>query len=147
LPRTRDYKTYLGDLAPYAGSEWWALSRAACEYIVAFVREHEPLVKFFRNTICPDESFFHTILGNSPFRSKAVRSVTYADWSAGGSSPSYIGSRHIDYLAAAATFPADDILGSGEMLFARKFPDDSAALIAKLERHRTRARAERRPVK
>ena len=61
FPTERDYKSYLRNLVPYAGSEWWALSREACEHIQSFVANERRVVNFFKNTHCPDESFFQTI--------------------------------------------------------------------------------------
>lgn len=131
-PSRRDYSIYLRELVPCGGSSWWALTREACEHIISFVDEEAAVVKFFKNTICPDESFFHTILGNSRFRPRIVRNLTYADWSAGGSSPAVIEDRHIAFLNSTPSFLHDDVYGEGEMLFARKFPDDSEALLARL---------------
>ena len=39
IPTIRDYQKYLGDLSPYAGCEWWALTRNACEYIMNFISD------------------------------------------------------------------------------------------------------------
>lgn len=133
LPRKRDYKTYLGDLAPYGGSAWWALSREACDFILTFVKNEIQVVDFFKNTICSDESFFQTILGNSHFRSRIVRNLTYADWSAGESSPAYITEKHLTFFQSTSSFTPDGVFGGGEMLFARKFSDESEDLVAKLE--------------
>ena len=134
LPQKRDYKTYLRDLAPYAGSTWWALSRAACDFILRFVTRETQAVDFFRNTICPDESFFQTILGNSDFRSKIVRNLTYTDWSDGRASPAVMTERHLDFFRATSSFAPDDTYGGGEMLFARKFADGPVDLVAKLDK-------------
>ncbi|NMM36248.1 MAG: beta-1,6-N-acetylglucosaminyltransferase [Glaciimonas sp.] len=134
VPHTRDYKAYLGDLAPYAGSTWWALSRQACDFILAFVTRETQAVQFFRNTLCPDESFFHTILGNSHFKSRIARNLTYTDWCAGGASPATITEKHLALFQATTWFAPDDTYGAGEMLFARKFADASVDLLARLDR-------------
>ena len=132
LPRNRDYKACFGDLVPYAGSTWWALSRAACEKIVGFVDRETRVVRFYRNTHCPDESFFQTILGNSDFRPKIARNVTYTDWSAGGRSPANLSEKHVAILRAHPS--ANDVYGAGELLFARKFTDESGDIVARLDR-------------
>lgn len=134
LPHTRDYKTYLRDLAPYGGATWWALSREACDFILTFVKKEIQIVNFFKNTICPDESFFHTILGNSHFRSKIARNFTYADWSSGGSGPAHITEKHLAIFQDRSSFGSTKLFGSGEMLFARKFSDESGDLVASLEK-------------
>jgi hypothetical protein len=132
LPGERDYKAYLGDLVPYGGATWWAISRAAADFIVAFAEREIRVVNFFKNTICPDESFFQTVLGNSPFKARTIRNLTYADWSAGGPNPAYITDRHLALFRTTGVFAPNGRLGGGEMLFARKFPDDSEDLVAKL---------------
>jgi len=125
MPRERDYRKYFCHHIPYAGSMWWALSRNACEYILNFVAKENKMVNFFKNTTVPDESFFQTIIGNSGFRAKIRRNLTYADWSGGGSSPAFLTERHLRRLRSSLSFPADDVYGAGEILFARKFSDVS----------------------
>lgn len=133
-PRQRDYRLYLRDLVPYGGSSWWALSRKACEYVAAFADREVEVVAFFKNTVCPDESFFQTVLANSPFESRVARNLTYADWSRGGSSPATIDESHLAFFRATSSFDSGDVYGAGEMLFARKFGDDSGTLVAELDK-------------
>ena len=63
----RDFRKHLPGMEPYAGNTWWALSRDACQYILDFTEENPQVRRYFQNTFAPEESFFHTILGNSPF--------------------------------------------------------------------------------
>jgi len=133
IPRTRDYRPHFGGLLPFGGSQWWALSRDACEYVRSFVDSQPRLAEFYRNTFCPDESFFHTILGNSPFRAHMRRNVTYADWSAGGPHPARLNCSHIERFADAPAVVLDDVYGSGEALFARKFSDMEQSVVARLD--------------
>jgi hypothetical protein len=135
IPRARDYKAYLGETAPYAGSTWWALTRDACQYIQTFVGQNPRFMKFFENTSSPDEMVFQTILANSLFRSRMRRNLTYADWSDGAASPSAIGERHLALFGANPVLKADSPYGSGEYLFCRKVMDATisdrlAAIIA-----------------
>jgi hypothetical protein len=132
LPSRRDYRPYLRELNPYGGATWWALSREACDFILAFTREREEVVKFFKNTLLPDESFFHTILGNSYLSPRVVRGLTYADWSAGGPHPAYISEKHLAFFESTTSFTPDGLFGAGEMLFARKFAEESDELVARL---------------
>jgi len=141
LPRRRDFRRYLGDMTPYGGSTWWALSPSACRYVLDFVDRNPTFVNFHKHTKCPDESFFQTILGNSEFHLRMARNLTYTDWSAGGRSPAVLGERHLDLLASRPRFGDDDQYGPGEALFARKFRDDSAELVEELAR-RIRAQDE-----
>jgi hypothetical protein len=134
LPRTRDYRAVLGDMEPLGGSTWWALTRDACRYIADFASRNPRFLKFHEHTRCPDESFFQTILGNSTFRPRIVRNLTWADWAAGGANPATLGQRHLEWLGSLPSFPDTDQYGPGEILFARKFPDNTAELVEDLQR-------------
>jgi hypothetical protein len=129
----RDYKRHFRNLVPYGGSTWWALSREACEHIQRFVGDEPQVVKFFKHTPIPDEAFFQTILGNSPYRARTQRSLTYADWSGGGSHPADITEEHLEFLTATASITLDDVYGKGEVLFARKFSDEAEEIVLRLD--------------
>jgi hypothetical protein len=129
----RDYKSHLRNLVPYAGSTWWALSRGACEYILSFVASEPRIVNFFKHTVCPDESFFQTILGNSPYKARIRRNLTYTDWSSGGSSPAYITEQHLGFFTSSSPIIMDDAYGVGEVLFARKFSDQAEDIVAQID--------------
>jgi len=123
ISRTRDYKACFDALTPYAGSEWWALTHDACAYIQNFVARNRRIMKFFVNTSCPDEMVFQTILGNSPFKDKVRRNLTYTDWSRGGSSPANVEMRHIERIRSEKVMMVNDVYGQGELLFVRKVVD------------------------
>ncbi|CAA9892228.1 conserved hypothetical protein [Candidatus Methylobacter favarea] len=129
----RDYKSHLRNLVPHGGSEWWALSREACEYIQSFVDNKPQVVNFFKHTVCPDESFFQTIIGNSPYKARTQRNLTYADWSGGGANPAYLTKIHLEFLTATASMTLDDLYGTGEILFARKFSDEAEEIVLWLD--------------
>ena len=131
----RDYRKYLGNLEAYSGNTWWALSRQACEYIVEFSQRHPELLKFYENTHVPDESVFHTILGNSPLKSRIRRNLLYEEWPQEGARhhPNLLSAKHVDFFESHEEVPAQDLHGPGEMLFARKFSDDDMHLIERVE--------------
>ncbi|MBD8655447.1 hypothetical protein IFT68_07395 [Oxalobacteraceae sp. CFBP 13730] len=133
IPRQRDLQPALGTLKPYGGSTWWALTRGACTYLVDYVARNPGLVRFFKGTQYADETFLHTILGNSPFMANVRRNLTYTDWSAGGASPANMSASHIDYFRTNTQFGAGDVYGSGPMIFARKFSDSDAALLQAMD--------------
>lgn len=133
LPRKRDYKKYMTNLVPYGGSTWWGLTHEAVGYILNFTNERPDIVNFFKNTVCPDESFFQTILGNSSLKLRIKGNLTYTDWSAGGPSPANISEKHLSIFTSKLPFSTDDVFGCREILFARKFTDDSARLVSTLE--------------
>jgi hypothetical protein len=133
LPNQRDFHRAFGELKPYAGSQWWALSREACQHVLNFVERERAVVDFFRNTWFPDEMLFQTILGNSIFRRRVARNVTYTDWGQGGAHPGVLHDGHLARFAAPLGVLADDVYGRGEVLFARKFNDSDAPLLARVD--------------
>jgi hypothetical protein len=140
----RDYRKYLGSLEAYSGDACWALSREACEYILEFARLNPHVETFFRNTFSSDEMFFHTILGNSPFRSRVQRSLLYRDWPVPGAHPAMLDDAHVTFFEQQQEVFVEDQFGSGEVLFARKFSDDRLDLLQRIddmierkEKHRT----------
>lgn len=129
----RDYRDYL-TLQPYGGSQWWALTREACQYILRFVDDeaNKPTLDFYKNTNVPDEMVFHTILGNSPFKAKISRNLHYTDWSGGGYNPAWIGAKHLEHFQANRKLLGTNAYGNGELLFARKFSGASEEIVAKI---------------
>ena len=114
----------------YGGSQWWTLTRPAVEHILEFTVANPRIVKFFENTWTPDESFFQTIIGNSSFRARIAKNLTlnFIYWK--GDADPYLafkewetGQRRRRYIDN--NFFADGAYGQGQLLFARKFSDDS----------------------
>ncbi|CAM5798291.1 beta-1,6-N-acetylglucosaminyltransferase [Rhizobacter fulvus] len=118
-----DYRKELRHMAPYGGSQWWALSSEACRYVVDFAKDNPDICRFFAKTSAPDETFFHTVLANSRLRPRISRSVMYEDWHPGSPHPEMIGERHLAHFRAHDKIMANDVFGTGELLFARKFSD------------------------
>lgn len=133
IPRQRDHAAYLRDLVPFGGSTWWAITRAAGEYVRHFVKTRHDIVKFFKNVEYPDEAFFQTILMNSSFAENVSRNITYTDWRAGGSSPSLISELHLPMISAGMAFAPTDTYGEGPALFARKFKDGQERLLDSID--------------
>ncbi|PSF38060.1 hypothetical protein C7H19_06200 [Aphanothece hegewaldii CCALA 016] len=132
VPRHLNYKKCLGHLIPYAGDQWWALSREACQYIQTFVEKEPVITNFFKDTFCPDEMFFQIILGNSSFKPRIYRNITYMDWGDDINSehPAWISEKHLDDIFGSNLFfKPSDWYGAGEMLFARKFSDEGEKLV------------------
>ncbi len=95
---------------PYGGSGYWTLSHDHVAYINEFVRRNPKFVRFFRTTDMPDETFFHTIIMNSPFAGDIVSDdLRHIDWSDRSELPRIM--RMTDLATLAHT----------EDLFARKF--------------------------
>jgi hypothetical protein len=129
----RDYLKHLEGLEPYSGRTWWTLTRAACEFALQFAGRHPQIPKFFMDTFAPEESFFHTILGNSEFASRACGNLVYEDWSRGGAHPEMIDERHASLFESQSRV-FDTYEGSSELLFARKFSDENLTLLPRIDR-------------
>lgn len=100
------------DIEFYYGSQWWTLTLECVDYILDYSERNPDLFKYYTNSICPDESFFQTILMNSKFRDTLRDHLVYIDWSA--------------RLGSPKTFTVDDFetLKASPCLFARKFDMD-----------------------
>ena len=129
----RDYRRYLPKLDAYAGHACWAMSRDACQYVLEFAFSNPHVEAYFRDTFVPEESFFQTILGNSPFARRIRKLFVYADWPSLGAHPAMLDDKHLRFFEAHEKVWIDDEWGSGEMLFARKFSDDDLRLVERTE--------------
>lgn len=125
----RDYRKYLLGLQPYAGDACWALSREACRYLMEFAAKNPHVEQYFQNTFSSDEMFFHTVLGNSPFRARATRSLLYRDYPPTLSHPMLLSQKHVQFFESQERIRVEDEWGAGEVLFARKFSDQTLNLI------------------
>lgn len=106
------HRRFPAGFEPHGGSMYWALSDDALDYLHDFHERNRRFVRFFKHVNIPDESFFHTILLNSPLASTVIDDdLHYADWSELQSHPKTLGHDDID-----------SALASGR-LFARKFDD------------------------
>ncbi|MGJ8621251.1 MAG: DUF5928 domain-containing protein [Yoonia sp.] len=108
------------DLQIMIGSQWWCLRRRTVEAIVAFVRERPDVMRFFRTTWIPDETFFQTLVRHLvPGREIENRTLTFLMFT--------------DY-GMPVTFYNDhyDLLLSQSGLFARKISVEAADLREKL---------------
>jgi len=108
---------------PHGGSMWWCLTRECIVYIDRFIRENPSYTRYFRTVFIPDESFFQSIISNSPFRTSIVSDdLRYADWE----NPNPLYPRTLD---------TDDFakLLSSPKLIARKFDERSEALVALID--------------
>lgn len=105
----------------HGGSTWWSITGACAEVIIKCCDERPDLIRFFRYTKCPDETFFQTIILSSPISKKtSARNMRYIAWQ-GGSHPTTL---TIDFL---------EQIRAAHCHFARKFePGVSDALVEKL---------------
>ncbi len=109
-----------GDLQMMIGSQWWCLRRQTIEWILAFCTKRRDVIRFFRTTWIPDETFFQTLVRHLvPDTEIEARSLTFLMFS--------------DY-GMPVTFYNDqyDLLLSQDYLFARKISPQATELKAKL---------------
>ena len=52
------------ELKPMMGSQWWTLRWSSCELVLDFICSNPEVVRYFRTTLIPDESFFQTLLSH-----------------------------------------------------------------------------------
>ena len=89
--RYRLRRSVPGGLRPYQGGSNFALSTECARYVRDFAAENPRFSRFFRHTSNPDESFFQTILLNSPLAAKVVNDdLRYEEWTAGEAHPAIL---------------------------------------------------------
>jgi hypothetical protein len=117
LGLTRDIPS---DLQIMIGSQWWCLRRRTIEWLLEFVQQRRDVVRFFRSTWIPDETFFQTLVRHLvPEGEISSRSLTFLMFT--------------DY-GMPVTFYNDhyDLLLSQDYLFARKVSPDANDLKRRL---------------
>lgn len=108
------------DIQVQIGSQWWCLRRRTVEWILNFTRERPDVMRFFRTTWIPDETFFQTLVRHLvPETEIEARTLTFLMFS--------------DY-GMPVTFYNDhyDLLLSQDFLFARKISSGAHDLNARL---------------
>lgn len=66
-------------MVPYFGSQWIGISQDCATYIADFHRLNPKYYQLNRHTFAPDEHFFHTIIGNSPFASQCDEKISFVE--------------------------------------------------------------------
>ena len=108
------------DLQIMIGSQWWCLRRATIEAILEFIRDRPDVIRFFRTTWIPDETFFQTLVRHLvPEAQIRSRSLTFLMFSDYGMPVSFYND-HFDMLLAQ------------DFLFARKISPEATDLKTKL---------------
>ncbi|GAB4387113.1 DUF5928 domain-containing protein [Albidovulum sp.] len=108
------------DLQIMIGSQWWCLRRRTIEWVLDFARSRRDVMRFFRTTWIPDETFFQTVVRHvvpeSEIRSRTLTFLMFSDY------------------GMPVTFYNDhyDLLLAQDFLFARKISPDAQELKARL---------------
>ena len=83
------------------GSQWWVLRASTIEKVMNFVRRRKDVVRFFRTTWIPDETFFQTLVAHLvPDEELAKHPPTHLRFSDYGM-PLVFHQDHADYLRVA----------------------------------------------
>lgn len=94
----------------FGGSQWWSLNFDCCRYILDFIDRRNDYVEFYKNTYIPDESFFQTIILNSPLKETIINwNARYINWTDGPDYPKIMEESDFKFLEET------------RCLFARKF--------------------------
>lgn len=118
----RNWKRHFSKMMPMAGSEWWAFTGVTAKWILAMSEESAGLRRFCRYVAVPDEFYFHTLFGCSPFAAKSAPGIVFADFSrTTGPVPASIEVEHLEDLKRNGFKCAPSAYGLGKVLFARKF--------------------------
>ncbi|WP_372611700.1 DUF5928 domain-containing protein [Aquicoccus sp.] len=108
------------DIQVMIGSQWWCLRRRTIEWVLDFTRARPDVMRFFRSTWIPDETFFQTLVRHLvPEREIRSRTLTFLMFT--------------DY-GMPVTFYNDhyDLLLSQDFLFARKISPEARELKRRL---------------
>jgi len=97
-------------LEPYQGGASWSMTRDCAELVLEYAHTHPGVSRFYRHTFAPDESFFQTIVMNSPLAPRAVNDdLRFELWA-----------EDTDHPAILTVGDLPEIVRS-EALFAKKF--------------------------
>lgn len=93
----------------YFGSSWFCFSGEMEQWMEKYLKAHPEYIHFYKNVNCPDESFFQTLLMNSPFKNTREDYLHYVDWPVGKNNPKIL------------SIEDAEALKSSNKLMARKF--------------------------
>lgn len=105
------------EIVPYFGSQWLAITTDCALYILKFVKDNPEYHKNNRHTFSPDEHFFHTIIGNSPYKNKSDGLQLYE-----GRGTWRLANLHVIHSSLAKWYSVEDWneIKSSNKLFIRK---------------------------
>jgi len=108
------------DIQVMIGSQWWCLRRRTIEWILEFTRQRRDVMRFFRTTWIPDETFFQTLVRHlvpeDEIRTRTLTFLLFTDYGM----PVVFYNDHYDMLL------------SQNFLFARKISPEARELKARL---------------
>ena len=100
----------------YKGSQWFTVPFEVANYMVTFLKENEWYYQYFKESLIPDENFFHTLIMNSPYKENVINNnLLYLKWGetlSDRNSPQFLRSEDITLIEQSGQF------------FARKFDEN-----------------------
>jgi len=106
----------------YFGSSWICLSKRTWDWMGDYLQVHPEYYAYFKNCNCPDESFFQTLVMNSPYADQRMDYLHYVEWPEGMNNPKIL------------TMDDYHKLMDSEKLMARKFDSDvDSTVVIKLQ--------------
>lgn len=108
------------DIQVQIGSQWWCLRRRTVEWVLEFAKKRRDVMRFFRTTWIPDETFFQTIVRHVvPEKEIRTRTLTFLMFT--------------DYGMPVVFYDDHyDLLLSQDFLFARKISPEARDLKRRL---------------
>lgn len=108
------------DLQIQIGSQWWCLRRRTIEGILKFVKERKDVMRFFKTTWIPDETFFQTLVRHTiPETEIETRTLTFLMFSEYGMPVTFYNDHY-------------EMLLGQDSLFARKISSEALELKRRL---------------
>nr|WP_309503962.1 DUF5928 domain-containing protein [uncultured Roseovarius sp.] len=108
------------DIQVQIGSQWWCLRRRTVEWILNFTRERRDVIRFFRTTWIPDETFFQTVVRHLvPDSEIRTRTLTFLMFTEYGMPQTFYNDHY-------------DLLLGQDFLFARKISPEAIELKQRL---------------
>lgn len=92
----------------YGGSQWWSITIDCVKYILKKVKDGR-LIHQYRQTYCPDEIFFHTLIKTTNKFKIVNNNLRYIDWISGPEYPKLLDISDREKIKASAGFYARKI--------------------------------------
>lgn len=116
LPFMHPYAPFDESFHCYYGDFWFSGNGRVAERLLSPNQKEIDLQKFYYRRAVPEESYIHTVLGNSPGIRIDCDTKRFAEWNGGGAHPQILDMKDIPAIAASKAY------------FARKFSGDSDVL-------------------
>lgn len=101
----------------YFGSQWWCINKKTMNWIIEYEKRNKDYIRYFSHCSTPDESYYHTLIMNSPYALDCEDYLHYVIWPSGEASPKVL------------TMDDKNLLINSDSLMARKFDLDVDAKI------------------